>query len=50
MAIYFASTFAVVRHKRHLCEDNSSPTAHAQIMGYIGGFMTGTVDDNKGIK
>ena len=39
-----------MRHERHLCEDNSSPTAHAQIMGYIRGFMTGTVDDNKGIK
>ena len=37
-AIYFASTFAVVRHERHLCVENSSPTAHAQSMGYIWGF------------
>ena len=28
--IYFASIFA-----GHLCEDNSSVTAHAQSMGYI---------------
>ena len=34
-AIYFASTFAVARLERHLCEDNSSPTANAQSMGYI---------------
>ena len=27
-AIYFASTFAVARHERHLCEENSSPIAH----------------------
>ena len=49
-AIYFASTFAVARHERHLCGDNSSPTAQAQIMAYIRGFMTGAVDDNKEIK
>ena len=39
-----------VRHKRHLCEDNLSATEHAQSIGTLRGFMTGSVDDNKGIK